>query len=196
MKHQKKEEYNKKFTSKKQNNTATKWLISANKRFDTIRAFNELRTLDWDQDVYKLKVGDIVYIYLGMPVQKVRIKCRVEKVNLPVSDTDDRKYITGITEEELKEPFVEFYGNTMRLAILEEFVDSDIFGVKALKEHGILGAIRTPRILKGEALAYFEEIDVKDNILKQIVIVLNSYCSLQHNFVLFCFVLISYSLVG
>lgn len=150
-----------------QNDVVTKWLISANKRFDTVRAFNELRTLDWNQGVYKLKEGDIVYIYLGLPIQKVRVKCKVVQANMDASEIDDRKYITGITEEDLEEPFEESNENTMRLTILEEFVDSDLFGAKALEEHGILGQIRTPRTLKDEALAYFEEIDVKENILKQ-----------------------------
>lgn len=153
----------------KKNEEVTKWLISANKRFDTIRAFNELRTLDWDQDRFKLKEGDIVYIYLGMPVQKVRVKCKVVKTNMLVSDIDDRKYITGITDEELEKPFEETYGNFMRLTILEEFVDSDVFGAKALEEHGILGQIRTPRTLNDERLAYFEDIDIEENILKHFI---------------------------
>ena len=143
-----------------------KWIISANKRFDTIRAFNELGTLDWNQGVYKLREGDIVYIYLGKPIQKVRVKCQVVKADMPHSEIDDRKYITGVTDEELDDYDPVEYGNIMRLTILEEFVESDLFGAKALEEHGILGQIRTPRTITGETLDYFNEIDVDENILK------------------------------
>ncbi|WP_051656479.1 HNH endonuclease [Butyrivibrio sp. AE3004] len=143
-----------------------KWLISANKSFDTVRAFNELGTLDWNQGVYKLREGDIVYIYLGKPIQKVRVKCQVVKADMPYSEIDDRKYITGVTDDEIQDYDPVSYGNTMRLTILEEFVESDLFGAKALEEHGILGQIRTPRTITGEALDYFNEIDVDDNILK------------------------------
>ncbi len=143
-----------------------KWLISANKSFDTVRAFNELGTLDWNQGVYKLREGDIVYIYLGKPIQKVRVKCQVVKANMPYSEIDDRKYITGVTDDEIEDYDPVSYGNTMRLTILEEFVESDLFGAKAIEEHGILGQIRTPRTITGEALEYFNKIDVDDNILK------------------------------
>lgn len=143
----------------------TKWLISANKLFDTVRAFNEIRTLDWNQGVYKIKEGDIVYIYLGKPVQEVRVKCKVVKANMQESDIDDRKYITGITAKELEEPFEISYGNSMRLTILAEYVESDLFGAEALAEHGIRGQIRTPRTITGEALDYFNTIDVEKNIM-------------------------------
>ncbi|MBP3783132.1 MAG: HNH endonuclease [Butyrivibrio sp.] len=145
----------------------TKWLISANKSFDTVRAFNELKTLDWNQGMYKLEEGDIVYIYLGKPIQKIRLKCKVVKANMATSDIDDRKYITGITDEELEEEFVESYGNSMRLTVLSEFVESDLFGAKALAEHGVRGQIRTPRKITEEVLDYIEQIDAEENTLKK-----------------------------
>ena len=145
----------------------TRWLISANKTFDTIRAFNELKTLDWDQGKYKLQKGDLVYIYLAAPIKKVRLKCKVVDSNMDHSEIDDRKYITGLTEVEKAALQVGQYGyNTMRLTVLAEYVESDIFGIDALAKHGVLGSIRTPRKITGETLKYFEEIDVKDNILK------------------------------
>lgn len=170
-----------------QTNEPVIWLISANKSFDTVRAFNELGTLDWNQGVYKLKEGDLVYIYLGQPIQKVRLKCQVIKANMPKSEIDDRKYITGVTEDEIEYYDPVSYGNTMRLTILEEFVDSDLFGVKALEDHGVFGQIRTPRKLIGETLEYFNEIDIDENILKYFTedeIIINE-AALEHEEVIY-----------
>ena len=144
----------------------TRWLISANNTYDTIRAFNELGSLEWDQGRFGFKEGDIIYIYLGKPIQKIRIKCRVDKTDIKQATIDDRKYHVGITDEDLEEPFEGEAGNWMRLTALAEYVDSDLFGIEALSEHGIHGRIRTPRTLSDEALEYLEQIDVDNNILK------------------------------
>ena len=146
--------------------TQNTWLISANNSYNTIRAFNELRTLEWDQGRFGFKEGDIIYIYLGKPIQKIRIKCRVDKTDIKQATVDDRKYFVGITDEDLEEPFEGEAGNWMRLTALAEYVDSDLFGIEALSEHGIHGRIRTPRTLSDEALEYLEQIDVDNNILK------------------------------
>lgn len=142
------------------------WIVSANSRFDTIRAFRELKTLDWNQGVYKLKEDDIVYIYLGSPVRKIRLKCKVTKANLPCGEIDDRKYVTGIEDWELEEDFIPAEGTTMQLTVLAEYKESDLFGYKALEAHGVLGAIRTPRTITDDTLAYFKSIDVPENIVK------------------------------
>ena len=142
------------------------WIVSANSEFDTVRAFEELGTLDWNQGVYKLKEGDIVYIYLGRPVQKVRFKCKVTKANMPCTEIDDRKYVSGITDEDLEEKYEPVYENTMQLTALEEYKESDMFGIKALAENGIMGSIRTPRTITGATLEYFNSIDVSENIVR------------------------------
>lgn len=142
------------------------WLVSANSGFDTIRAFRELKTLDWNQGAYKLKEDDIVYIYLGRPVRKVRLKCKVVRANMPCGEIDDRKYITDIEDWELEEEFIPAEGNTMQLTILTEYKESDLFGYKALEEHGVMGAIRTPRTITGATLEYFKSLDVPENIQK------------------------------
>lgn len=142
------------------------WIVSANSGFDTIRAFRELRILDWNQGVYKLKEDDIVYIYLGSPVRKIRLKCKVVKASLPCGEIDDRKYVTGIEDWELEEAFIPAEGNTMQLKILAEYKESNLFGYKALEEHGVIGAIRTPRTVTGATLEYFKSIDVSENIVK------------------------------
>ncbi len=142
-----------------------KWIVSANAGFDTIRAFRELRTLDWKQYNCKFKVDDIVYIYFGLPDQKVRLKCKVTQADLPHTEIDDRKYIIGIEDYELEYEYEPAYETTMQLTVLAEFVDSDLFGFEALAEHGVKGTIRSPRTLSGTVLEYVNSIDVPENIL-------------------------------
>lgn len=143
-----------------------KWIVSANAGFDTIRAFRELRTLDWKQYNCKFKVDDIVYIYFGLPDQKVRLKCKVEQADLPHTEIDDRKYIIGIGDYELEYEYEPAYETTMQLTVLAEFVDSSLFGFEALAEHGVKGTIRSPRKITGAVLEYIDSIDVPENIQK------------------------------
>ncbi|RKM56814.1 hypothetical protein D6855_14190 [Butyrivibrio sp. CB08] len=141
-----------------------KWVVSANAGFDTIRAFGEMRTLDWKQYNCKFKVDDIVYIYFGLPDQKIRLKCKVVKADLPHTEIDDRKYIIGIEDYELEYEYEPFYETTMQLTVLAEFVESDLFGFGALAEHGVKGTIRSPRTITGKVLEYIDSIDVPENI--------------------------------
>lgn len=143
-----------------------KWIVSANAGFDTIRAFSEMKTLDWKQYNCKFKVDDIVYIYFGLPDQKVRLKCKVVKADLPHTEIDDRKYIIGIEDYELEYEYEPAYENTMQLTVLAEFEDSELFGFEALAEHGVKGTIRSPRTLSGSVLEYIDSIDVPENIVR------------------------------
>ena len=143
-----------------------KWIVSANAGFDTVRAFKKLKTLDWKQYNCKFKVDDIVYIYFGLPDQKVKLKCKVVKADLPHTEIDDRQFIVGIQDYELEYEYEPVYETTMQLTILAEFVDSDLFGFEALAEHGVKGTIRSPRTITGEVLKYFESIDAPENIKK------------------------------
>lgn len=143
-----------------------KWIVSANAGFDTIRAFSEMKTLDWKQYNCKFKVDDIVYIYFGLPDQKVRLKCKVVKADLPHTEIDDRKYIIGIEDYELEYEYEPAYETTMQLTVLAEFEDSELFGFEALAEHGVKGTIRSPRTLSGSVLEYMDLIDVPENIVR------------------------------
>ena len=143
-----------------------KWIVSANAGFDTVRAFKKLKTLDWKQYNCKFKVDDIVYIYFGLPDQKVKLKCKVVKADLPHTEIDDRQFIVGIQDYELEYEYEPVYETTMQLTILSEFVDSDLFGIEALAEHGVKGTIRSPRTVTGTVLEYFDSIDVPENIKK------------------------------
>lgn len=146
--------------------SSIKWMVSANAGFDTIRAFEDLRTLDWKQYNCKFKVDDIVYIYFGLPEQKMRLKCKAVKADMPHTEIDDRKYIIGIEDDELVYKYEPPYETTMHLTVLAEFKDSDLFGYAALAKHGVKGTIRSPRIITDTVLEYFDSIDVPENIVR------------------------------
>ena len=61
----------------------TEWIVPCNPNLYRVDdAFAALKKLDWKQTSPKMKVGDIVYIYVSKPVRAIRYKCKVTKVNL------------------------------------------------------------------------------------------------------------------
>lgn len=75
---------------------ATEWFISGNPtRYDVISAFTELSRIDWKQST-NVAVGDVIYLYVSKGYQAVKYKCKVNKVDLPKPEIDDRKFnVTG-----------------------------------------------------------------------------------------------------
>ena len=72
------------------------WVYSCNpKKYDVFSAFNELPTLKWQQYESKVKVGDIVYIYISKKDAKIpaglKYKCEVIATGLK-NDNVDAKY--------------------------------------------------------------------------------------------------------
>ena len=54
-----------------------------------------MKKIDWKQST-NFEEGDIVYIYVSGEEHAVRLKSYANKVNIEVSDIDDRKYdLTG-----------------------------------------------------------------------------------------------------
>ena len=72
------------------------WVFSCNpKKYDVFSAFNELPTVKWKQYESKVKVGDIVYIYISKKDAKIpaglKYKCEVIATGLNC-DPEDLKY--------------------------------------------------------------------------------------------------------
>ena len=61
--------------------------------YDIFGAFRDLKVLDWKQTSTIIAVGDSVYIYVSNPIRAIMFKCKVNKVNLLVSEIDDSKYV-------------------------------------------------------------------------------------------------------
>ena len=56
------------------------WLISANpKMYDHSTSFEHFKYVDWRQGNTKYSIGDIVFIYSTLPLQKIMYKCSVTK---------------------------------------------------------------------------------------------------------------------
>ena len=60
------------------------WLIPSNpKMYDIIKGFENTDVHEWTQSNPNIRIGDIIYMYVGVPVGAVLFKCQVEDVNIP-----------------------------------------------------------------------------------------------------------------
>lgn len=59
------------------------WIIPANpKYYDVIQAFEEKEIIDWKQSS-DIRVGDMVYMYVGAPYSALMYKCKAVEVDIP-----------------------------------------------------------------------------------------------------------------
>lgn len=64
--------------------TPETWLIASNPtKYDIVGAFDTYTTITWGLTV-KLNVDDIVYIYVSAPYSRIKYKCIVDKISVPV----------------------------------------------------------------------------------------------------------------
>ena len=85
------------------------WIIPCNpKNYDVIRAFQNLKEIDWKQSIKNIDAGDKVYIYVSSPYKQILYQCVVVKTNLPSQEIDDMAFVKDGT------PFLN-YGPHMRL---------------------------------------------------------------------------------
>ena len=135
----------------------TQWFVPANpNKYHVIEAFRELRKVDWRQSSRANIVhGDIVYIYVADPIQAIRFKCKVNKVNLESLEIDDRKYCIA---EEFKEPKDRLF---MELELIEEY-EIPAFNRSFLEIHGF-SAPQGPVRVKDSVKKYMDLIQkIKD----------------------------------
>lgn len=121
----------------------TEWLISGNpKKYRVIDAFRDLHKVDWTQSANMVS-GDIVYIYVSGDVKAIKLKCRVNKVDIELPDIDDHEY-------ELTEEFDGGAGRYMELELMEEY-DGEEYSKDELMKHGFRspqGPMRMPDSVK------------------------------------------------
>lgn len=59
------------------------WIIPANpKYFDVVQEFEEKEIIDWKQSS-DVRVGDLVYMYVGAPISALMYKCKAVEVDIP-----------------------------------------------------------------------------------------------------------------
>lgn len=112
------------------NNKKVQWIIPCNpSQYDVVGAFKGLKRLEWKQGT-NINVGDIVFIYISKPIQEIKYKCIVTKVNLlSVGRIDDSKFIIDDTNYKNN-------GRYMELEFLEMYSDK-LYYIELLREFGI-----------------------------------------------------------
>lgn len=137
------------------------WLIPSNPNvYDSISAFNSLDFVDWKQNV-NYQVGDIVFIYLTKPIQKVMIKTQVVEIDIPFSKTiEDKKFWTNENQFGLSKD-----KKFTRLKLVD-FNENSILTLNDMLSNGLSTAPQGPMRLKDNLLTY-----VAQNFSSQIKIV-------------------------
>ncbi|MEE1073085.1 MAG: HNH endonuclease signature motif containing protein [Cellulosilyticum sp.] len=127
--------------------SSTQWIIPCNtKYYDVVGAFNKFGIIEWKQSV-NVEAGDIVYIYIGSPVQEIRYKCIVIEADLKETQIDDSEFV-------LDGDMYENYGRYMKLKLVEMY-DEGMFLYKELKENG-LSSVQGPSKVAEQLSLYME----------------------------------------
>ncbi|WP_295916971.1 UvrD-helicase domain-containing protein [Anaerovibrio lipolyticus] len=139
----------------------TSWIIPCNlKNYNVTAAFKKLRIINWKQSAKSIEKDDIVYIYVGKPVSAIKYKCVVNKVNIKQREIDDSEFVVDGT------PYIS-YGNYMEIELVEEIPD-DVYDLKSLTAHGLLGTIQGPRRASGELELFIGKDSADENAIDNI----------------------------
>lgn len=140
----------------------TPWIIPCNiKYYDVKGAFNKFQVIEWKQTV-NVQKGDIVYIYIGRPIQQIKYKCVAIDVDLKKATIDDREFVLDGSN-------YENYGRYMQLKLIEEYEDG-MFNLEQLKSNG-LSSVQSPTKIDKQLETYIKgklELAEVENNAKQI----------------------------
>lgn len=111
------------------------WIIPANsKMYDHASSFAHYGFIDWRQGNHNYALGDMVYIYCTSPIQRIRYKCEVMKLNMDFTQIrDDKEYWLDKSEYEKS-----LSGKFFKLRLIEE-VDSEKLSFQLLMKNGLNG---------------------------------------------------------
>ena len=108
------------------------WIIPANPTFcDTFSFFKDKDTIMWKQS-NNVKVGDIVYLYIGAPYSSIIYKCQVVETALPYN-YEDKNLVKK---------------KVMKIKLLKQY-ESGKYSISLMKEYGVK-AVRGPRRMPEE----------------------------------------------
>lgn len=133
----------------------TNWIISANPtKYNVIAAYSKYDLIDWTQSA-NFEIGDIVYIYVSKPFQKIMFKTEVLATNIQREDAfDDDEFWLVNPKLQVKE--------NKKLARLKQlgFVDSDHFALNQLLKYGLnkapLGPVKVVETLQKHLDLHFQ----------------------------------------
>lgn len=128
------------------------WLIPSNpKIYKSIDAFKELKRIDQKQSA-NYNIGDTIFIYSGIPDQKIVIKAKVLKINIPFDKTiNDEKFWINSRK-------IEIFKNKLfaRLELVELYKGNTL-ALSVLKQNGLSSAPQGPIKVTGELFSYINE---------------------------------------
>ena len=82
------------------------WIIPSNpKYYDSVHAFDHTDEINWKQG-RGIKVGDVVYMYVGAPVSAILYKCAVTETDIPWEYTKDKLSILSLMKIKLLKRYV------------------------------------------------------------------------------------------
>ena len=125
------------------------WIfITSPLSFKMDKCLSEFGFVDFRQR-NKLSVSDIVYIYVSSPVQGIKYKMIVERMNIPYEDTLDQSPFY-VHERPLKP--LQYYS---RLRLLQQ-TDTPKLHFSYLRKHGLASNLQSNIKVSGELLEYID----------------------------------------
>lgn len=117
----------------------TEWILPCNiRKYELDNALRNLKKIEWGQSrpITHIAVGDIAYLYEGVPVQAICWKCRVTAVQRFASKIDDSKY--SLSNELNMGPLIE-------LEAVYEYTLRQYLSLECLQQHGLTSNLQGPR---------------------------------------------------
>ena len=138
------------------------WMIPCNpKYYDVFGAYSKLKTIDWNQSVKSIAEGDIVYIYVGKPVQAIMFKTRVIATGITWDEVDRSDEEFNLENNQSPaEP--ETNKRWMRLELVKRYVSRDL-SLSMLGQYGMRGNIQGPRRVDQGIQALIDLVDPRDS---------------------------------
>lgn len=104
------------------------WIIPSNpKYYDSVHAFDDTDEINWKQGA-GIKTGDIIFMYVGLPVSAILYKCVVTKTDIPWHFQKDKLTIMML----------------MSIRLMKRY-DPKKFTFEVLKDEYGIYAVRGPR---------------------------------------------------
>ena len=110
-----------------------KWIVPANpKYYDIDHAFSRRDTLFWTQTA-KIREGDLVYIYYGMPYGELRYECIAVETDIPAEPDPQERFL---------------FRKLMRIRKLK-MLEGGKISREVMKKHGVV-SVRSARFMPEE----------------------------------------------
>lgn len=136
------------------------WIVSCNPDlYDLDEAFQDLGNIEWQIGKYRIKEGDILYIYIGHTDRAIRYKCIAVSEKRMKTTIDDSAYGGNHTGTD-NYPCIEIKPIG--------YYPGDGIKYEDLLRHGLNGAIRGPIGANGLLGEFVRSIPVRDFELKEV----------------------------